>query len=340
MKKHDEILKTNVFEKEVRERLEVIIARKRRENEALLKRLVELDENWDKVEKYVEDGLNKAQERTKAEERTAKKAKRLIGAPRDVVAEPGIFKVAGKINQSETKIPLPGLLLKIYAETPAEGKEEKVLAEIRTDRYGNFTAALSGEELDKIKGRDEKPLTFIVYSDPETAVYSKEIKTRIQSRRALKDIILDVPVDAPGTDDVSKAGKRVRDHVSARAEHVEKKLKRLEERREPLKELTRFHHERLKKLIGRLSKPIPDLPKPTSRDTEEPPKKKPPKKPQTFKPGEECPVSGQYKNTTTGSEVTVVKGEPFPPTPKSGQEYVLIDKTVYKRTKKPKKEGK
>ena len=41
-------------------------------------------------------------------------------------------------------------------------------------------------------------------------------------------------------------------------------------------------------------------------------------------PGTTADRSGQYKNTTTGSEVTVTRGEPLPPTPKSGQKYVLV----------------
>ena len=49
-----------------------------------------------------------------------------------------------------------------------------------------------------------------------------------------------------------------------------------------------------------------------------------------FKPGQTVPDSGQYKNTGTKTEVTAVKGEPFPPTPKPGQKYVLVDKTKHK----------
>jgi len=50
-----------------------------------------------------------------------------------------------------------------------------------------------------------------------------------------------------------------------------------------------------------------------------------------FKPGQKAPVSGQYKNTETGYEVTVTKGEPLPPTPKKGQGYTLVDKTKHKK---------
>ena len=55
----------------------------------------------------------------------------------------------------------------------------------------------------------------------------------------------------------------------------------------------------------------------------------------THKPGQKAPVSGQYgivgpRGGITGTEVTVTKGETLPPTPKSGQGYVLVDKTKHK----------
>ena len=50
------------------------------------------------------------------------------------------------------------------------------------------------------------------------------------------------------------------------------------------------------------------------------------------KPGETCQQSGQYAvvneyGQRVGTERTVVRGEPFPPTPKAGQGYVLVDPT-------------
>ena len=47
-------------------------------------------------------------------------------------------------------------------------------------------------------------------------------------------------------------------------------------------------------------------------------------------PGQIVDVSGQYKNTSTNTEVTCVKGERLPPTPGKGQKYVLVDKTKHK----------
>jgi hypothetical protein len=52
------------------------------------------------------------------------------------------------------------------------------------------------------------------------------------------------------------------------------------------------------------------------------------------KPGERAKESGQYpivgpRGGKTGEERTVVKGEPFPPTPKSGQTYGKPDKTKH-----------
>jgi hypothetical protein len=51
-----------------------------------------------------------------------------------------------------------------------------------------------------------------------------------------------------------------------------------------------------------------------------------------LKPGETAPRSGQYgvvgpRGGDTGREVTVVRGEPMPPTPKPGMGYVMNDPT-------------
>ena len=48
------------------------------------------------------------------------------------------------------------------------------------------------------------------------------------------------------------------------------------------------------------------------------------------KSGEKAKRSGQYeivgpRGGRTGKERTVTRGEPLPPTPKAGQEYVLVD---------------
>ena len=52
----------------------------------------------------------------------------------------------------------------------------------------------------------------------------------------------------------------------------------------------------------------------------------------TMKPGTAAPRSGQYeiigqRGAPTGVERTVVKNEPLPPTPKSGQTYKMADPT-------------
>jgi len=54
--------------------------------------------------------------------------------------------------------------------------------------------------------------------------------------------------------------------------------------------------------------------------------------PKTFKPGQESPRSGQYeiigpRGGETEAERTITRGEPFPPTPKPGQKYILVDPT-------------
>ena len=52
----------------------------------------------------------------------------------------------------------------------------------------------------------------------------------------------------------------------------------------------------------------------------------------TLRSGQKAPASGQYeiigpRGGHTGSERTVVRGEPLPPTPKSGQVYQIVDRT-------------
>lgn len=54
-----------------------------------------------------------------------------------------------------------------------------------------------------------------------------------------------------------------------------------------------------------------------------------------LKPGQKAQVSGQYQmrgpRGGKGPERTVVKGEPMPPTDKSGSTYNLVDKTRTRR---------
>ena len=53
-----------------------------------------------------------------------------------------------------------------------------------------------------------------------------------------------------------------------------------------------------------------------------------------LKPGEKAPASGQYQEIgpsgSKGHEVTVVKGEPMPPTTAAGSTYEIVDRTKNK----------
>jgi hypothetical protein len=55
---------------------------------------------------------------------------------------------------------------------------------------------------------------------------------------------------------------------------------------------------------------------------------------QSLKPGTPAPRSGQYQQVGprggVGKEVTAVRGEPLPPTPKPGMSYTLVDATKNK----------
>lgn len=54
-----------------------------------------------------------------------------------------------------------------------------------------------------------------------------------------------------------------------------------------------------------------------------------------LRPGQETPRSGQYeqigaRGARTGHEVTSVRGERLPPTPRPGMSYKLVDPTKHK----------
>ena len=62
------------------------------------------------------------------------------------------------------------------------------------------------------------------------------------------------------------------------------------------------------------------------------------KKPE-FKPGETVPQSGQAeiigpRGGQTGEERTVTRGEPFPPTPKRGQVFRIVDVTQHRKPRR------
>ena len=51
----------------------------------------------------------------------------------------------------------------------------------------------------------------------------------------------------------------------------------------------------------------------------------------SYKPGEKVPESGIYKPNKGNSDVTSVKGERFPPAPKSGTTYEIKVPTPHKK---------
>jgi len=49
----------------------------------------------------------------------------------------------------------------------------------------------------------------------------------------------------------------------------------------------------------------------------------------SYKPGQKVPTSGQYSRDGSRLEVTVSKGERFPPSQRPGQRYTLRDATKH-----------
>lgn len=49
-----------------------------------------------------------------------------------------------------------------------------------------------------------------------------------------------------------------------------------------------------------------------------------------IKTGNKVPISGQYSNSKTSTEVTLIKGKTVPPTNKGAAIFTLVDKTKNK----------
>ncbi|MBD5390996.1 hypothetical protein HDR67_03220 [bacterium] len=52
---------------------------------------------------------------------------------------------------------------------------------------------------------------------------------------------------------------------------------------------------------------------------------------QTYKCGEKCPKSGQYRAIGSKGEITIVKNNRFPPISDGKTKYKLVDETKHKK---------
>ncbi len=58
------------------------------------------------------------------------------------------------------------------------------------------------------------------------------------------------------------------------------------------------------------------------------------RKKDTFKCGQKCPKSGQYRAVGSKTEITMVEGKVFPPSVNGGNLYKLTDETKHKKGRK------
>lgn len=313
------------FEEIIRERLNEIIKQKEIENKEAVGKLDMLETSWNKINKSFEDEIKAEIDLVSKDEQTMVKTKTLLKKGPSVVGQEDMFAISGKVVEAESGVGVPSLLIKILESGE---REKRVLAEASSDHYGNFTFSFSGEDLQKIQGT--KILTFHVYSDTKTLVHSEDVQMQVRPG-GIKSVTLSIPASAAISDRL-EAGKALGESVEKDDELVNSRMSEMKEVHTTLKRLRKVSFEELQKLKEELSGTPPLLPplpeEPAEGELEEGEEFEPPK--QYYYPGETCQISGQYRNTATGKEVTVVKGEPFPPTPKPGQQYVLIDITKHK----------
>lgn len=319
----DNKAKTSHFEDIIRSRLDNLIRSKAVENDEAVGRLKDLENSWDSLNKSLEEEVKTEIDLTGNESKVMEKTKVLLKEVLPAVASEDIFVITGKVIDKRNKIGVPGLTVKISI---AGKKESAVSAEVHTDHYGNFSNTFTSDELSEISGTRKK-ITFSVYADSGTIIHKQEINYQIATG-SIKSIVLKVPASAKIAK-LLETGKALHDSVEKDDDLLNERISKMKDVHNSLKGLKKVGLEELRKLKEELSSSPPVAIVPVKRimeiDEAEIIFSR------SFLPGEKCPVSGQYKNIDTGHEVTVVKGEPFPPTPESGQRYVMIDPTRHKR---------
>jgi len=198
------------FEMEISDRIDELIAIKKKENEQAIGRLNTMETAWQDVNTELDTELIAEIDLLDDEAQAIDEAKnRLIRNPCAGVDKKSLG-IAGKVVETDTKIGLPGLTVTISIAQAASGNE--LLEETRTDSYGNFSAAIPIDRLNP-SGTKKSMLVFVVSTDPKTVVHTEEIQVAPKGGK-IEQVILTVPCTEP-LKDALEYGKRVNESVES-----------------------------------------------------------------------------------------------------------------------------
>ena len=173
MNEEEQTIKIN-FEAEIIERIEDLIANKKRENEKVIGRLNTLEISWNDVNTDLDKEVTGEIDLLGDEEEAIDKAKKRLKRNICVGVDKKTFSVAGRVEDIDSKIGLPGLTVKISIGST---DKEEFIAKEKTDSYGNFCADIPIKQLMSRKG-PKKSLVFEVFLKPGTIIHSEEVQVK------------------------------------------------------------------------------------------------------------------------------------------------------------------
>lgn len=241
------------FEAEIIDRIDDLIASKKRENEKTIGRLNNLETSWKDVNADLDKELSGEIDLLSDEEEAIDKAKKRLRRNPFAEIDVNTFRIAGRVEEIDSKIGLPGLTVKILI-----GSTEKEV-EAKTDSYGNFFAEIPIMQL--------KSLVFAVFLKSDTLIHKEEIRL-ITKAGTVKEVTLSIKFNEKLADSLA-FGKLVKESIESDEELLKLRTTNMKEAYKAygrLKETTFSHMKMLKDELT-LSPPNVVISPPT---TEEP----------------------------------------------------------------------
>lgn len=210
------------FEAELTQRMETLVARKRAENEMAIARVTALDTAWQEVHMDLDKDLKAELETVRLEAQAIEQARERLKRNPCAGVDKSAYAIAGKVVDVESKIGLPGLMVKVTLAL--QGAEQSL--EAKTDSYGNFFLQfpLTQSALANVK---HVSLLFVVLLDADTVVH-REQKSVEPKAGGIEHVTIAVKCSGR-LKDALDYGKQVAESVEGDAELVERRSANLDE---------------------------------------------------------------------------------------------------------------
>jgi hypothetical protein len=210
------------FEDEINDRINAIINKKLEENRLTVERLGATVTNWKKIRSKLDSKMNAESNLLKAEKKEIENTEKLLKRNICDGVDKKSFGIAGKIIDHDTRLSLPGMLIRI-----APKGKKNIVTEVKSDKFGNFTIEKEVNELIKKMG-GSKELTFTVVSPSKRIIHKKDVKIQPKKGEMKKDISLEVKCTGKLSEIVNTANT-VKESIERDKELLESRIKKTAE---------------------------------------------------------------------------------------------------------------